>query len=59
MSFELGERIKSAMNGWADDGSNADNVIGTAVVILRNGELQFLDDGIKDNEKSNVTWIVI
>lgn len=50
MSFELGERIKSAMNGWADDGSNADNAIGTAVVILRNGELQFLDEGIKNNE---------
>ena len=49
MSFELGSRIKSALNSWS--GEEPAKGLGTVVVVLRNGELQFLNDEVKNDEE--------
>lgn len=49
MSFELGSRIKSALNSWS--GEEPTKGLGTVVVVLRNGELQFLNDEVKNDEE--------
>ncbi len=46
MSFELGQRIKSVMNGFRSSGGD----VGTVVVVLRDGELKYLNEEVKTHE---------
>lgn len=47
MSFELGQRIKSVLNEYHRGGGA---IFGTVVVVLRDGELKYLNEEVKSHE---------
>ena len=47
MSFELGQRIKSVMNEFRQEKGGD---VGTVVVVLRDGELKYLNEEVKTHE---------